>query len=48
MSEGQHDHADRIKVEPQKYLAIADIYERILGIREGTILEYSKKMEGRE
>ena len=46
LSEGHHDHANREKIDPQTYLAVADIYERMLGIREGLILEYMKKMEG--
>jgi AcrR family transcriptional regulator len=45
ISEGHHDHAGREKIDPQTYLVVADIYERILGIREGTILEYMKRME---
>jgi AcrR family transcriptional regulator len=46
LSEGQHDHSSREKIDPQKYLAVADIYERLLGIREGLILECMNKMEG--
>jgi len=46
LSEGKHEHAGREKIDPQKFLAVADIYERLLGIRKGMIIEYTKKMEG--
>lgn len=45
LSEGHHDHSGREKIDPQTYLIVADIYERILGIREGLILEYMMKRE---
>lgn len=46
LSEGHHEHANREKIDPQKYMAAADIYGRMLGVQEGLMLEYMKKMEG--
>ena len=45
LSEGHHDHSGREKIDPQTYLIVADIYERILGMREGLIVEYMMKRE---
>ncbi|MEA3558283.1 MAG: TetR/AcrR family transcriptional regulator [Candidatus Thermoplasmatota archaeon] len=46
LSEGHHDHANREKIGPRKLLAAFDIYERMLGVREGLMTEYMEKIEG--
>ena len=45
LSEGHHDHANREKIDPKKIIAALDIYGRMLGAREGLMIEYIKKME---
>lgn len=46
MAEGHHEHANREKVDPAKYMAALDIYGRLLGTDEGLLLEYARKREG--
>ena len=45
LTEGHHDHADKDHVDPQRSIAAMYIYERILGMKEGAMLEYMKKEE---
>jgi hypothetical protein len=46
LAEGQHEHADRSKIDPAKYMAALDIYGRLLGTEDGLLLEYVKRLEG--
>ena len=43
LSEGQHDHADREKIDLKKATAVVEIYERMLGARKGLLMDYMMK-----
>jgi AcrR family transcriptional regulator len=48
LSEDHHEDLGRHITEEREYLAVMDIMERMLGMEEGKIIEFMKKMEGRE
>ena len=47
LSEGRHDHTDKVEIKIEEILPLLDLMERILGAEPGTFMEYLRGRTGR-